>query len=111
MSASTPTLTGIFTAISAANADPLAKRMKAQIIGIRRQLIGIIPQATKFAPYQGTSRGSGPQFAGGLKAPQSADFWPVLFCGNALNDVRFGSKADIAERETNVRFTPKSAHG
>src|SRR5215813_12105301 len=25
-------------------------------------------------------------------------------------DVRFGSKADIAERETNVRFTPKSGH-
>jgi len=25
-------------------------------------------------------------------------------------NVRFGSKADIAERETNVRFTPKSGH-
>src|SRR5215472_3808880 len=25
--------------------------------------------------------------------------------------VRFGSKADIAECETNVRFTPKSRHG
>ena len=28
----------------------------------------------------------------------------------ALGNVRFGSKADIAERETNVRFTPKSGH-
>src|SRR6516225_1360203 len=27
-----------------------------------------------------------------------------------LPDVCFGSKADIAERETNVRFTPKSGH-
>jgi hypothetical protein len=25
-------------------------------------------------------------------------------------DVRFGSKADIAECETDVRFTPKSGH-
>jgi len=25
-------------------------------------------------------------------------------------NVRYGSKADIAERETNVRFTPKSGH-
>jgi hypothetical protein len=25
-------------------------------------------------------------------------------------DVRFGSKADIAECETNVRFAPKSGH-
>ena len=26
------------------------------------------------------------------------------------SNVRFGSKADIAECETNVRFTPKSGH-
>jgi len=29
----------------------------------------------------------------------------------ARGSVRFGSKADIAECETNVRFTPKSEHG
>jgi hypothetical protein len=28
----------------------------------------------------------------------------------AAPDVRFGSKADIAEREANVRFTSKSGH-
>ena len=28
----------------------------------------------------------------------------------ARGSVRFGSKADIAECETNVRFTPKSRH-
>jgi hypothetical protein len=27
-----------------------------------------------------------------------------------MTDVRFGSKADIAECETNVRFAPKSGH-
>jgi hypothetical protein len=27
-----------------------------------------------------------------------------------INDVRFGSKADIAAPPTNVRFTPKSGH-
>jgi hypothetical protein len=27
-----------------------------------------------------------------------------------INDVRFGSKADIAASPTDVRFTPKSGH-
>ena len=30
---------------------------------------------------------------------------------NADADVRFGSKADIAARPRNVRFTPESGHG
>jgi hypothetical protein len=35
-------------------------------------------------------------------APRFQDF--------GANNVRFGSKADIADREANVRFTPKSGH-
>ena len=40
------------------------------------------------------------------------DVLTVTFCTATIpgQNVRFGSKADIAECETNVRFTPKSGH-
>ena len=40
----------------------------------------------------------------------SADFRPVLLCGDAVENVRFGSKADMTLLNLDVRFTPESGH-
>jgi hypothetical protein len=89
------------TAISAAKADPLAARKKApqmtELSWVRMWNIARI----KLPPVVVLSA---------LWVGDSADFRPVLLCGNAIENVRFGSKADIALGPRHVRFSPESGH-
>jgi hypothetical protein len=41
---------------------------------------------------------------------KSANTRPVLLCCHGTVNVCFGSKAEIAARLSDVRFTPKSGH-
>jgi hypothetical protein len=50
------------------------------------------------------------QFTSRPNAVRYADFRPMFLCDNAVENVRFGSKADIAAAPINVRFTPESGH-